>query len=107
MALVETNEAFYYKDFTKENSIYRIFNYRLASYTDFQLPGALECRGTMFEINEDGEPIRLASLPMEKFFNLNEVPSDINTLGEALVKQGRLSRDVFEKHKKSSQKNPT
>lgn len=77
MALVEKSEAFYYKDFELDGITYRIFNYRLASYTDFLEPGALECRGIMFEVNH-GRPQRLASLPMEKFFNLNENPMTMN-----------------------------
>lgn len=76
MALT-ANEAFYFQDFQLDGKTYRIFNYRLASYTDFQLPGAMECRGVMFEVNGD-QAIRLASLPMEKFFNLNENPLSMN-----------------------------
>lgn len=88
MHLVETNEAFYYVDQNiidglaeSTKSVYRIFLYRLASYTDFQLPGALECRGITFEITEEGDnaqPIRLAAMPMEKFFNLYENPFTTN-----------------------------
>lgn len=84
MALVKSNEAFYFQDFKLDdgiyepkNTTYRIFNYRLASYTDFQLPGALECRGVMFEVDGD-VAVRLSSLPMEKFFNLNENPMTMN-----------------------------
>ena len=94
MALTESNEAFYYKDFElEEGAWYRIFNYRLASYTDFQLPNALECRGHMFEISNEGkdaEVVRLASLPMEKFFNLNENPFtmdlDLTEIRNAMLK---------------------
>ena len=81
MSLVETNEAFYYKDFIKSGAVYRILNYRLASYTDFLQPGALECRGIMFEVEHEGRDakgLRLVSLPMEKFFNLNENPSTMD-----------------------------
>lgn len=80
MELVQTNEAFYFADF-EDGVRYRIFNYRLASYSDFLKPGALECRGVMFEIHGEGygaTPVRLASLPMEKFFNLNENPFTMN-----------------------------
>lgn len=77
MDLTESLECFYFKDFELGNSIYRIFNYRLASYTDFLKPNALECRGHMFEL-DDGEMVRLASLPPEKFFNLNENPFTTN-----------------------------
>lgn len=73
MNLVATNEAFYFQDFNLDGTTYRIFNYRLASYTDFLLPNAVECRGVMFEVNGN-EAVRLAALPMEKFFNLNENP---------------------------------
>lgn len=76
--LVKTNEAFYKKEFKLDNSIYWIFNYRLATYTDFLAPGALWCRGTMFEVTETGDFVRLASLPMPKFWNLNETPHTMN-----------------------------
>lgn len=75
MHLVDSNEAFYYKDFELDQSVYRIFNYRLSSYTDFLEPSALECRGVMFEVSPT---LRLASLPMQKFFNLNENPMTMN-----------------------------
>lgn len=68
-------EAFYCQDFSLDSSVYRIFNYRLASYGNFLLPGALECRGIMFELDLDNLCMkRLASRPMQKFFNLNENP---------------------------------
>ncbi|WP_333997418.1 RNA ligase, partial [Pseudomonas aeruginosa] len=65
---------FFYKDFTSPfGTQFRIFSYNFASYTDWCLDDALECRGIMFEIDENG-PVRIASRPMEKFFNLNETP---------------------------------
>ena len=78
MTLVEESDAFYYKDFTYEATTYRIFNYRLASFTEFTRPGALECRGVMFKINNKEEAVELSSLPMEKFFNLGENPMTMN-----------------------------
>lgn len=78
MSLVNTNEAFYFQDFNLDDKTYRIFNYRLASYTDFQLPGAIECRGVMFEVGQNDQPVRLASWPQEKFFNLYENPMTMN-----------------------------
>jgi len=73
LKLTQDSEAFYFTDHVLDTTTYRIFLYRLASYTDFCLPGALECRGTMFEM--DGEdPVRLAARPMQKFFNINECP---------------------------------
>jgi len=89
MTLVETNEAFYYADRELGNQTYRLFNYRLASYTNFLEPGALECRGIMFNVT-DLDNVELASLPMEKFFNLNENPStmglDLSTTEEIELK---------------------
>ena len=81
MALVETNEAFYFVNQILDDKIYRVFSYRLASYTDFLQPGAVECRGIMFEVDGEGrdaKPLRLAALPMEKFWNLNENPFTMN-----------------------------
>lgn len=96
--LVATGDAFYRQEFELDGHIYWIYNYRLASYTEFERPGGREMRGHMFEmkkepyivcdtrqtISENGEvgmnngyvytPIRLAALPMQKFHNLNENP---------------------------------
>jgi RNA ligase len=72
MQLVDTNEAFYFVDHNINGALYRVFTYRLASYTDFLEPDALECRGHMFLV--DGDNVELVSLPLEKFFNLNENP---------------------------------
>lgn len=38
----------------------------------------MEARGIMFEVDKQGQFIRLASLPMPKFFNLNENPFTMN-----------------------------
>ena len=76
LALVQGNEAFFFNDWDLGDKWYRNFNYRLASYTDFCEPSALECRGIMFEMVDpfDPQPVRLASMPFEKFFNLYENP---------------------------------
>lgn len=74
-------EAFYFAD-QKWISLgeklvtinFRIFLYRLASYSEFLKPGALECRGHTFRINDAGEPLELVSMPPQKFFNLDENP---------------------------------
>lgn len=70
MALCESNEAFYYVDQKMGNTDYRIFTYRLASFTDFQNRNAIECRGHTFRKDADGW--KLASLPPQKFFNYSE-----------------------------------
>jgi len=87
MTLVDESEAFYYSDQSMGKDWFRIFNYRLASYTEFMRPSGTECRGHMFRITEEGpnaQPIVLASLPVEKFWNLNECPAtmdlDLNTV---------------------------
>jgi T4 RnlA family RNA ligase len=71
--LVDSNDAFYFQDFVLDDVTYRIFNYRMASYTDFLQPAALECRGIMFDVT-DINNVGLVCLPQEKFFNLNENP---------------------------------
>lgn len=75
MALTKDGDTFYFQDFKLDEKSYRIFNYRLSSYTEFLKPSALECRGIMFEIDQQGQPLRIAARPMQKFFNLNENPS--------------------------------
>lgn len=74
MALCEPEDSpFSFKDHQMSGDTFRIFNYRIASYTDFCKPDALECRGIMFKMH-DGRPVRIASRPPQKFFNLNENP---------------------------------
>jgi RNA ligase len=77
MMLVKSNEAFFFQDCYRDDTKYRIFNYRLASYTDFLAPDAVEARGIMFEVEGD-TAVRLAAWPMQKFFNLNENPSTMD-----------------------------
>lgn len=92
VALTES-DAFFFKDFPadEQHTMYRIFNYRLASYSDFLLPGALECRGTMFLVGRDGSYVDLVCRPQKKFFNLNENPMtmdlDLTDLYSCMVKE--------------------
>jgi RNA ligase len=60
-----------------------IFNYRLAQYSDFNLPlenkpdvRAFEMRGLTFVFHKDGSLYKRFLL-LEKFFNLNQVPSSM------------------------------
>ncbi|BBI57581.1 RNA ligase 1 and tail fiber attachment catalyst [Escherichia phage KIT01] len=79
MALVKnsTKSKFFFKDFQSALGVnYRIFSYNYASYSDWLEDGALECRGIMFEMDENG-PVRIAARPMQKFFNLDENPLTI------------------------------
>lgn len=95
MSLVENplcKESFFYKDFTLDDKIYRVFNYRLASYSDFLLPSALECRGVMFEIDKNCNYVNLVCRPMIKFFNLNE-----NPFTSDLVLSAKTVSTIYEK----------
>lgn len=76
MHLCETDDSFYYKDtwYLRAGYWARVFSYRLASYTSFLKPGALECRGHTFVVDDDGEFVDIISVPFHKFFNLNENP---------------------------------
>jgi T4 RnlA family RNA ligase len=77
-ALVKSNEAFYRQEFVLDGLHYFIYNYRLASYSDFLAPGALQCRGVMFEVDGTGQAIRIAALTQDKFFNYIENPFTMN-----------------------------
>ena len=74
MKLCEGDSPFYFVDQVRDTTVYRIFSYRLASYTEFLLPYARMCRGHMFELDADGNLVRCASMPPAKFFNMNENP---------------------------------
>jgi RNA ligase len=82
------DDCFFFKDHTLDDKMYRIFNYRLASYSQWLEKGALECRGIMYEVS--GAESTLVSRPMEKFFNLNENPLsmelDLDTIEEVFEK---------------------
>ena len=68
----ESENFFFVDQVTPMQTPVRIFNYRLAGYSDWLKPGALECRGIMFQMDATG-PVKLLSRPMEKFFNYAEV----------------------------------
>jgi T4 RnlA family RNA ligase len=70
----DQDSTFYFVDQTHNGIVYRIFSYRLASYTDFCKPFAREARGIMFELNKLGSALRVASRPPSKFFNYKENP---------------------------------
>jgi len=74
MKVVENNESFYYKDEEFDGEKFRIFNYRLASFTDFSEDfKRLEMRGLCFNL-DTGE----RWLGLHKFFNDNENPLTID-----------------------------
>jgi len=78
MVLCQKNDAFFFVDQEANGLLYRIFSYRLASYTDFLEPDALECRGHTFLMKNERKPLEMVSWPFEKFFNLNENPMTMN-----------------------------
>lgn len=71
MTLCNESDTFFFSDQVLDGITYRIFNYRLSSYSEFLKPNALWCRGTMFRMDE--LPV-LVCRPIQKFFNLNENP---------------------------------
>ena len=85
--LTDSTEAFFFKDFTLDDQVYRIFNYRLASWTEFQLPGGLDARGIMFNIT-DPNNVFVVSMPPQKFFNYEEGGVDHTSyaFGDKMVK---------------------
>lgn len=76
-----SGENFFFKDIpvtdpsvVPGSKFYRIFNYRLCSYSSWLQPGALESRGIMFLVGSDGAMEKLVCRTPKKFFNLNENP---------------------------------
>lgn len=78
------NDAFFVTEQMKGDYKFHIFNYRLASYTTFQLPGGMEARGIMFFQDKNGDWV-LCSRPMAKFFNVNENPDTIGLSSEDIA----------------------
>lgn len=91
--LADKSEAFFITKTVNPvtGTAFWMFNYRLPSYTDFQLPSALESRGIMFEMNGN-EPVSLSSMPMFKFFNLHENP-DVMGLNLDMVERIETKAD--------------
>ena len=74
MEVVENNESFYYKDEEFDGEKFRIFNYRLASFSDFNEDlKRLEMRGLCFNLET-----KERWLGLHKFFNFNENPLTID-----------------------------
>ena len=69
--LTKNNDAFYFTDRVVSGKTYRVFNYRLTSWSEMQKPNAKNCRGTTFLLDGICAP-HLVSLPPEKFFNYEE-----------------------------------
>jgi T4 RnlA family RNA ligase len=85
MDLTKETDAFFFTDYEKDGEKFRVFNYRLVSYTEFLKPYAREMRGITFLLDEvNGH--RIVSRPFEKFFNWGENPLTIGlNLAEATM----------------------
>lgn len=71
----DDSNTFFFVDTTSSmQSKFRIFSYYIVSYSEWLKPDALECRGIMFELDDNNNPIRIAARPPKKFFNLFENP---------------------------------
>jgi len=77
------DSAFYESKTEVDGYPISIFNYRLAQFSDFNLPlenkpevKAFEMRGLTFVFNKDGSLYKRFVL-LEKFFNLNQVPETL------------------------------
>jgi T4 RnlA family RNA ligase len=77
------DSAFYESKLEVDGFTVSIFNYRLAQFSDFNLPlenkpevKAFEMRGLTFVFNKDGSLYKRFVL-LEKFFNLNQVPNSM------------------------------
>lgn len=69
------NTLFFFNDsVTRMGKKVRIFSYHAAAYEHWLAKDAIECRGIMFEMDENNKPIRVLARPMEKFFNAFENP---------------------------------
>lgn len=78
----ESNTFFFVDTTSSMQSKFRIFSYYIASYSEWLKPDALECRGIMFELNENEVPVRIAARPPKKFFNIFENPFTENIKDE-------------------------
>lgn len=74
---------------------YEIFHYiRVKDASNWLLPYAQNCRGTMYRHNEDGPPT-LVCWPMPKFFNLNENEfTTIDTANGVLIMYDKLDGSI-------------
>ncbi len=108
ISLCSKDDGFYFKDIEFDSMKYRIFNYNLCSYEQFhKSPSALNCRGTMFNIN-DLENVQLVCLPPEKFFNYEEGNgNEIHSLGKFGVQMEKLDGSLISTYLHSINPNQT
>lgn len=95
-AIVEKSEAFYVSEREVQGFKVEMYDYRLASYTDFESNNAYELRGLTFVLNpETGEWER--HLALNKFFNVNQTGGldviEVKTNGGKVLYKGYKGTD--------------
>lgn len=71
-------EKFFMNRINYDGVHYVVFDYSLVIPSHFASSAAFECRGSVFEVDEEGNFIRMACRPYEKFLNLHEYDYDNN-----------------------------
>lgn len=89
--LKNLSEAFYSTDqdieVNSKTYTVRSFTYRLASYTEFSLPNAIDSRGTAYYSEKDKNEWKLFTRAYPKFWNLGEGVDTITYLKDNQVKE--------------------
>ena len=71
ITVTEQSDSFYKQEIVSNGKTYHLFNYRLASSSDFAIKNAREARGVMFNVTDPENPVLVTRSP-EKFFNWME-----------------------------------
>lgn len=101
--LVTDDDTPFYSSIQKgeDGATYEIFSYHYTDKESWLLPSALESRGIMFETTEDGEFIRIASRPMQKFFNrgesirIHKSNKELLEVAKNAYENGKLSKKIY------------
>ena len=75
LAITEKTDAFFRAERVIENQRVELYDYRLASLSDFQDNNAYELRGICFILDEE-TGIWERNILLNKFFNVNQVSMD-------------------------------
>jgi len=99
MKLQTKSEAFYYsdQDVSVNDKIYTIrsFSYRLATWTDFQIPFAKQSRGTAYYSEKGKNDWKLFARSFPKFFNLHEIPGDFKANNKPLQSLEKMDGSII------------
>lgn len=74
--LTETSDKFFMNISEYRGKRTAMFDYSLTIPADFSSQAALECRGSLFEVDENNEYVDILCRPYEKFLNLHEYDYD-------------------------------